>query len=156
MPLEPLADGQVVEFQAGPGQTDGKQENRDIHENARAERSVGIPGHPGHLHIDQRVVGDVEREGDFAEERADGHRPGAGDTASGPHRDDQRENEQDDQRLIAAVDPRGRNTPDMGHDQSGRDQQRAPPESARTRIAAPRRESSSPAKKGYSSREKPM
>lgn len=44
MPLEPLADGQVVEFQAGPGQTDGKQENRDIHENARAERSVGIPG----------------------------------------------------------------------------------------------------------------
>ena len=46
MPLEPLADGQVVEFQAGPGQTDGKQENRDIHENARAERSVGIPGRP--------------------------------------------------------------------------------------------------------------
>ena len=28
------------------GQTDGKQENRDIHENARAERSVGTPGRP--------------------------------------------------------------------------------------------------------------
>ena len=127
---EPLADGQVVELQAGPGQSDRHDEYRDADEDMRAERRIGIARSPCHLHIDQRIMRDIKRIGYFAEEFADGDGFGIRDAASGTHRDDQREDEQDHQRLIDAVEPRCRGIADMGHDQRRRNEQRTPPESA--------------------------
>ena len=96
----------------------------------RAERRIGIARSPCHLHIDQRIMRDIKRIGYFAEEFADGDGFGIRDAASGTHRDDQREDEQDHQRLIDAVEPRCRGIADMRHDQRRRNEQRTPPESA--------------------------
>ena len=100
---EPLAGGLVEELQAGPGEEYREGEEADRNHNMLAHRCVGVDSLPRHLGIDHRVVGDVERIGEFAEELAELHRALALNYATCAHQHQQREDDQDDQALIQTI-----------------------------------------------------
>ena len=58
--FQPLTDRKVVETVCPIGNEDGEQENADCYEDVCAERSILMAVSPSHLHIDERIVGDVD------------------------------------------------------------------------------------------------
>ena len=85
---------------------------------------------PRHLHIHQRIVRDVEREGKVAQELAgSGAETRAGDAARACQ-DDQREQQQDAHRLVDAVRHAGREPADAGDRENRHQREGAPPEAA--------------------------
>ena len=79
--LEPLAYWQIIELVGGVGQQNGGNEHADGYEHMGGRRSIGMVDRPLHLKVDEWVVGDIEREGDFAKKTVDGRRSPPRDTA---------------------------------------------------------------------------
>ena len=84
MLFEPFADGFVVQFQQTASQDDGEKDNADIDGDVHPEGCGLVRLNPGHLHIHQRIVGNVERIGQLAQPLADFRAPGVGGHAATP------------------------------------------------------------------------
>ena len=65
-----MADREVVDLQAGVGDGDRGDEDAYGYPYVGAERSVGVACGPVHLHVNHRIVGDIERVGYGSEEFA--------------------------------------------------------------------------------------
>lgn len=60
---------------------------------------------PRHLHVYQRIMGDVDGVGDFSQELTDGDGFLSADSASGSHGNDQRKDYQDAYGFVDSVHP---------------------------------------------------
>ena len=69
---QPLTNGQVVESVGSVGYEDGEYENADGYEDVCTQRGILMAVHPRHLHIDERIVGDIDGIAYFAQELIDG------------------------------------------------------------------------------------
>ena len=65
--FQPFTHGQVVETIGSVGHEDGKHEDADCHENVGAEWGILMTIYPRHLHVDERIVGDINGIADFAQ-----------------------------------------------------------------------------------------
>ena len=61
MLCEPLTDRLVEELEGCPGDEDGYEEDRYGHHDVLPLRCFRMRCCPRHLHVDERIVGDVER-----------------------------------------------------------------------------------------------
>ena len=66
--FQPLTDGQVVETISCVGHEDSQHKDADSHENVRAEWGILMTIYPRHLHVDERIVGDIDGITDLAQE----------------------------------------------------------------------------------------
>lgn len=82
--FQPFADRYVIEPVCGIGDEDCKQKCSGSDKDMCAERCILVVFHPCHLHVDQRIMGDVERKGYVAEKLVDAFRGASLYTASGP------------------------------------------------------------------------
>ena len=88
---------------------------------------------PRHLHVDKRIVGDVDRIADFTEELVDSLRLTTLDAAACTDADDEWEGNEDAQHFVETVGPTAfahRLLSHPGHAQEYNNQQRTPPEAA--------------------------
>ena len=103
--LQPLAYRQVIEFIGSIGHKYGKHEDADGDEDVCAERCILMTIHPRHLHVDERIMGDVDRIGNFSQETVDGFRFTALNTAASTHCHYQWETNQDSEGFVEPVGP---------------------------------------------------
>ena len=66
--FQPLTHRQVVEFIGSVGYEDGKYENADGYEDVRTQRGILMTIYPRHLHVDERIVGNIGGIAYFAQE----------------------------------------------------------------------------------------
>lgn len=93
------------------------------------ERSVGVFGDPVHLYIHQREICDVKRVGDLPHPFADSRAFGVRGYGTGSGKDQQREDNQDADRLIQSV-PQALAASDARNGKDYDNRQSAPPETA--------------------------
>ena len=129
MLLEPFADGLVVNLQQTPGQDDGHKEDAGGHGDVLPQRRLGMLRCPVHLHIHQRIVGDIEGIGDISQPFADGCTLRIRGLGTGAGQDNKREKNEDAQCLIEAVG-NALFPADARKGQNDDDSQGAPPETA--------------------------
>ena len=103
--FQPLTDGQVVEFQRTVGHEDGEDEKTDADGDVRGCGQVWMAGLERHLEVDERIVGDVKRIGDFAQELAYSLTSLVGDLTSCTKAYDEREADEDDKGFVETVHP---------------------------------------------------
>ena len=128
--FQPLTHWQIVELVGGIGQQDGGYEHADGYEHMGGSRCIGMIDRPLHLQVDERIVGDIEREGYLAKKAVDGRRARPRDTATCADADNEREHQEDDDGVVDTVRPHHRTfiASEARHAQHGENQQRAPPE----------------------------
>ena len=66
--FQPLTDGQVVETIGSVGHEDGQHKDADGYEDVGAQRGILMTIYPRHLHVDERIVGDIDGITDLAQE----------------------------------------------------------------------------------------
>ena len=103
MLLKPFTYRFVVNLHYAQGKDDAYEYHAGIYGDMYPQRSIGMLCHPAHLHIHNRLVGNVERIRKFSEPFADGGAPLVGGNASASGQHYERENEQDTDCLIKAV-----------------------------------------------------
>ena len=59
MPLEPLAQGQVVELEASPGLENGQQKDAKGDHDVGIEGCLGMVPSPTHLQVDKREMRNI-------------------------------------------------------------------------------------------------
>ena len=101
---QPSAYRRIVELEGCPCDEDGDGEEADGCQDVRSQRRVQMTVHPAGVHVGQRIVGDVEREGDVAQELADGCRFLSFDGAAGAQHEHDGENDEHADELIGSVD----------------------------------------------------
>ena len=63
--LQPLTYRQIIEFVGGVSQQNGGYEHTDGYEHMGGCWGIGMIDRPLHLQVDERIVSDIERKGDF-------------------------------------------------------------------------------------------
>ena len=58
--FQPFTHGQVVKTIGSVGHEDSQHKDADSHENVRAEWGILMTIYPRHLHVDERIVGDID------------------------------------------------------------------------------------------------
>ena len=66
--FQPFTNGQVVETISSVGHEDGEHENADGYEDVGTEWGILMTIYPRHLHVDERIVGDIDGITDLAQE----------------------------------------------------------------------------------------
>ena len=69
--FQPLTNWQVVETISSVCHEDGKHEDADRYEDVGAEWGILMTIYPRHLHVDERIVGDIDGITDLAQEFID-------------------------------------------------------------------------------------
>lgn len=124
---EPFAHREVVEFQTGIGKREGPDESEQHVRKPFGKRRLMVAD-PCRIYIDQRIVGDIDGIGYVSQKLAYGRRTPARYPASRTHRDDDRENADDAERLVKPVHPIPVLATDTGHGKHDDYHQAAPPE----------------------------
>ena len=103
--FQPFANGFVIELERCPCYGYGDAEEADGNHDMLVEWGILMIECPSHLYIDERIVRDVERVGDVTKELAELLRLLANHFTAGAHSYDERENSENDNRLIQSVHP---------------------------------------------------
>ena len=70
--FQPLTNWQVVETIGSVCHEDGQHENADGYEDVGAQWGIFMTVSPRHLHVDERIMGDIDGIADLAQELIDG------------------------------------------------------------------------------------
>ena len=130
--FQPLTHRQIVELVSSECHEDGEHEDADGDEDVSAERCVLMTVSPRHLHVDERIMSDIDGIANLTKESVDGFGFTALNAAASTHRYDEREEYEYTHGLVESVGPTGfalsaKSHP--GHAEQYDYHQRTPPES---------------------------